>query len=220
MSNAALIFRTIALSLLFPILAFVAPPARAQDWTSYRIGEASVDVPSDWKATRKQRDRAISFESPGGDYQFEAYWWFPDEPLLGYDDIVSHKKIAVAGKPAMVIHSAFAANQTLLVAMDEARADKRQFLMRLDSSTADFHKGSPVLDEILARVAFGGKKAATPNPLAAIAAAFRRRLRAGRSRHLRPPDTQGHRKPEAGSFPVAHALPGSQISGVRDRFRL
>ncbi len=150
--------------LLFMALALVlsAPAAKAQAWTSYRLGTVTFQAPADWKVTRRARDRSFTFESPSGEYQFEAYWWFPDEPLLGGDDIVSHEKITVQGKPATYIYSVFPGRQVLLLAFEEARADKRQFLMRLESEKHDFRAGSEVFNQIAATLRFAQKESAQP----------------------------------------------------------
>jgi hypothetical protein len=148
------VFYRLALTVLAVVAG--AHSLRAQDWTSYRLGEVRFEVPSDWTVLHQAGDRDISFESPAADYQFDASWWFPDEPLLGYDDIVFHSKTEVAGRRATYIHSVFPTDQTLTVALDEPRADGYRLLLRLSSPTHDFHDGSPVLDDILARVRFGG----------------------------------------------------------------
>src|SRR5690606_35104966 len=85
-----------------------------------------------------------------------------DEPILGYDDIKSHKRIKVAGKPATYIHSVFPNRQTLQVVLDEKRRDGRKLLLVLESTARELSAISPLFDDLLARIRFGKSSAATP----------------------------------------------------------
>jgi len=134
----------------------------ADEWTSYRMGEVTFEAPANWKITRQQRDRAFVLQSPNRDFELRVEWWIQDEPILGYDDIKSHKRIKVAGKPATYIHSVFPNRQSLQAVLDEKRRDGRKLLLVFESTTRGLSAISPLFDDILARVRFDKSSAATP----------------------------------------------------------
>ncbi|MFH1340768.1 MAG: hypothetical protein ABIL01_06065 [Pseudomonadota bacterium] len=135
----------------------------ANEWTAYRMGDVTFEAPADWKVARQQRDRAFVLQNPKRDLDLHVEWWFQDEPILGYDDIKSHKKIQVAGKPATWIHSAFPDRQTLKVVLDEKRPDGRKLLLILESTGPGLSVISPLFNDLLARVRFGKSSAASPD---------------------------------------------------------
>lgn len=134
----------------------------ADEWTAYRMGDVTFEAPADWKVTRQQRDRAFVLQSPKRDFELRVEWWIQDEPILGYDDIKSHKRIKVAGKPATYIHSVFPNRQTLQVVLDEKRRDGRKLLLVLESTARELSAISPLFDDLLARIRFGKSSAAMP----------------------------------------------------------
>lgn len=136
--------------------------AQAEEWTSYRMGDVTFEAPGNWEITRQQRDRAFILQSPEGDFELRVEWWIQDEPILGYDDIKSHKRIEVAGKPATFIHSVFPELQSLKVVLDEQRKDGRKLLLVLESTAPDLSAFSPLFEDMLARVRFENSSAATP----------------------------------------------------------
>jgi hypothetical protein len=135
----------------------------ADEWTAYRMGDVTFEAPADWKVTRRQRDRAFVLQNPKRDLELRVEWWFQDEPILGYDDIKSHKRIAVAGRPATLIHSAFPDRQTLTAVLDEKRPDGRKLLLVLESTAPGLSTISPLFDGLLARVGFGKSSAVSPD---------------------------------------------------------
>lgn len=142
--------------------------ALADEWTAYRMGDVTFEAPTDWKVARQQRDRAFVLQNLKGDLELRVEWWFQDEPILGYDDIKSHKRIKVAGKPATWIHSAFPNRQTLKAVLDEKRPDGRKLLVVLEATAPGGVSAiSPLFDDLLARVHFGKSSAASPDRPAA-----------------------------------------------------
>ncbi len=128
----------------------------AQERKLLRLGEASFEVPADWKIVRRSRDRSYTLKSPDGAYELRVEWWLPDEPLLGYADIVWHRKTTVAGRSALMIYSRFPQAQSLQVAIEQPRSDGRQLLIVLQAEGPDLANGSPLLDDVLARLRLGG----------------------------------------------------------------
>jgi hypothetical protein len=165
----ATIAKRIGLAVLaLAALLFAAFPAVSQDRQRLRLGEASFEAPSGWTLVHRSRDRSYTLKSPDGVYELRVEWWRPDEPLLGFSDIVWHRKIVVADQPALLIHSAFPETQTLQVALDRPRADGRQLLFVLEGKGVDLSNGSPLLDEVLMRLRLGpdrqGAAPTAPSP--------------------------------------------------------
>ena len=130
-----------------------AAPACAQTWTNHRLADVAFEAPADWRATRT-RDRAIILADPAG-RELRVEWWVQDEPILGYDDIVSHKRITIGGKRATWIQSSFPDRQTVKAVIDEKRKDGRQLLISLEAPGRDATTAIRLFDDILARVRFG-----------------------------------------------------------------
>lgn len=152
------------LAALILMTTFSSGIALADEWTSYRMGDVTFEAPGNWGITRQQRDRAFILQSPEGDFELRVEWWIQDEPILGYDDIVSHRKIEVDGKPATYIHSVFPERQSLQLVLDEKRKDGRKLLLVLEATASDLSAISPLFDDILARVRFGKSSAVAPTP--------------------------------------------------------
>jgi len=131
-------------------------------WKTYRLGEAGFALPADWKVTVRRRNRDYTLKSPDDAYQIIISWWFPDEPILDSTEIVSHKKITVAGKTAIWIHGRFPKHQYLMVVFDDGRDDKKKLLILLEFSTKGFEESSNLLDRILSRMTYGKKKSPLP----------------------------------------------------------
>jgi hypothetical protein len=151
------------LAALIVVTTFGSRIGLADEWTAYRMGDVTFEAPADWTVARRQGDRAFILQSPKRDLELRVEWWFQDEPILGYDDIKSHKRIAVAGKPATYIHSVFADRQSLKAVLDEKRLDGRKLLVVLEATTPDLSAISPLFDELLGRVRFGKSNAASPD---------------------------------------------------------
>ncbi|MDO8878080.1 MAG: hypothetical protein Q8M24_26415 [Pseudolabrys sp.] len=147
------------LTALIVVTTFGSGFGLADEWTAYRMGDVTFEAPADWKVARQQRDRTFVLQNPKRDLELSVQWWFQDEPILGYDDIKSHKRVKVAGKPATYIHSVFPNRQTLKVVLDEKRPDGRKLLLVLESTATGLSAISPLFDDLLARVRFGKSSA-------------------------------------------------------------
>lgn len=135
-----------------------APPVTERDgWTTHAFEGFALQAPQDWK---KQIDGdTLTLKAPDGQRSLMVWWWFPDEPLLGFNDILSHRKIKVAGQAALWIHSRFEGIETLSVTLDEGRADKKR-LHFLFEATGDIRLGGgdPDFDRILESVTIDGEE--------------------------------------------------------------
>lgn len=151
--NAFMIRLAAGLAALGALLTPVAP-SRADDWKAYRLAEVAFEAPAGWTQSRSERNREIVLADPAG-RELRVEWWFQDEPILGYDDIVSHKRITVGGKNATWIHSSFPSSHSVTAVLDEKRKDGRKLLMVLQAPGRDAAVTIRLFDEILARVSFG-----------------------------------------------------------------
>jgi len=136
----------------------MAPPVTEQDgWATHAFEGFALQAPQDWK---KQIDGdTLTLKAPDGQRSLMVWWWFPDEPLLGYTDIVSNRKIKVADQAALWIHSRFEGIETLSVTLDEGRTDKKR-LHFLFEATGDIRLGGgdPDFDRILESVTIDGEE--------------------------------------------------------------
>ncbi|MBW8283506.1 MAG: SH3 domain-containing protein [Rhizobium sp.] len=126
-------------------------------WTTHAFEGFALKAPQDWK---KQIDGdTLTLKAPDGKRSLMVWWWFPDEPLLGYNDIVSNRKIRVAGQAALWIHTRFEGIEALSVTLDEGRADKKRlhFLFE-DVGGGRLGGGDPDFDRILESVTIDGQE--------------------------------------------------------------
>ena len=147
------------LALFFALLLFLSafpPQVQAEEWTTYKFGEVSIQAPASWQISYRKPGREIHLTSPDGVYSLLAFWWFPDEPLLGYSDIVAHEEFSLAGRRAMMITSDFPQHGTYGLAFLDPRQDGTQFVMNLEFADKDFDKAAILLDELLSRLRYGG----------------------------------------------------------------
>lgn len=126
-----------------------------QGWRSHDLDGFALKAPGDWKASVD--GDTLVLKAPDGKRSLMVWWWFPDEPLLGYSDIVSNHKIKVAGEPALWIHSKFEGVETLSVTLDEGRADKKRLHFLFEATGGlRLGGGEPDFDRILQSVTIDG----------------------------------------------------------------
>jgi hypothetical protein len=151
--NAFLIRLAAGLAVLGAVVMSAAQ-SRADDWKAYRLAEATFEAPAGWTQSSRERDREIILTDPAG-RELRVEWWFEDEPILGYSDIVSHKRITIGGKSATWVHSSFPSLHSVMAVLDEKRKDGRKLLFVLQAPGRDAAATIRLFDEILARVSFG-----------------------------------------------------------------
>lgn len=139
------------LAVIVGAMGLLHAPGRAETWTTYQVGEATFEVPAGWSTTRSRRNREIIL-SNAARWELRVEWWFQDEPILGYDDIISHKRITVGGKPATWTHSSFPNRMVITAVLDEKRKDGRKLLIVLEMPGRDATPAIRLFDDILARV--------------------------------------------------------------------
>ena len=150
--------RFVQAALLAIVLALPSSQGRTEDWQAYRFGDVSIEAPSGWQVTYRQSGREVHLAGPDGVYSLLAFWWLPDEPLLGYADIVAHEEFTLAGRRAMLITSDFPQRGVYGLAFLDPRADGHQFVMNLEFEDKDFAKAAVLLDELLERLRYADKR--------------------------------------------------------------
>jgi len=126
-------------------------------WAAHTFEGFALRAPADWTASID--GDTLTLKAPDGQRSLMVWWWFPDEPLLGYSDIISNRKITVAGESALWIHSRFEGVETLSVTLDEGRADKRRLHFLFEATGGiRLGGGDDDFDRILESVTIGGAK--------------------------------------------------------------
>ncbi|MCF3593040.1 hypothetical protein LZG00_03405 [Rhodobacteraceae bacterium LMO-12] len=144
----------------------------AEGVTAYDLRSAEFKVPADWKITYSRRDQEYDFASPDGRFQLWARWWFPDEPLLGFDDIIRHDKRILAGQEALFRHLESGGERSLELAFLKEDDEGEIFLWQLHSSDAPLAEHEAMFDSLLAGLTLDGQPtvaAAAPVPAPAEA---------------------------------------------------
>ena len=148
---------------------FLAQAAVAQDLSTNKLRTVSFAVPEDWSITYFTQDSETDFISPDGRFVLWGRWWFPDEPLLGFPDIVSHEERQVAGRDALFIHSDSGSERSFVLAFLDRDEAGEQFLLQLfsDSAAVSEPEQRAVFDQLVAGIIYDGVKASSPDASAA-----------------------------------------------------
>lgn len=88
-------------------------------------------LPEGWTASVDSSTDKI-FTSPDGRWTLLAFWWFPDEPLLGYDDITGVENVIVDHEPVTRIFHRIGQTISTQNVTERARGDKRRFIFTLE----------------------------------------------------------------------------------------
>lgn len=145
-------------AMLWVLLLVFAPISisDAQETSAYELRSAAFTLPANWKVTHSSRDQEYDFISPDGRYELWARWWFPDEPLLGFDDIVRHEKRHLAGQDALFIQVEPDGSRTLEMAFLQKDAEGEIFLWQLVSGGASLAEHQAMFDSLLLGLTMDG----------------------------------------------------------------
>jgi hypothetical protein len=138
-------------------------------WRSHAFAGFRLASPGDWRVETK--DGTLTAHAPDRKRMAMAWWWFPDEPLLGYPDILAHRKITVAGRPALWIHVRAAGRDNLSVTFDTPRGDRKRLRVMLDAD-GELKADDALFAAMIASLAFDGDPpapVASPTPSRAAA---------------------------------------------------
>jgi hypothetical protein len=152
--------------LLAIILTQGSLPAGAQSaqLKTHTLDGFSMGVPEDWSVKLRAPGTDLNGRSPYGKQILMAWWWFPDEPLLGYPDIVSHKKVTVAGQPALYIRTFVGSRESLSITLDRPRKDRKRLRILYDVEGRLTPADIALFDQVLASVNLGAKSQASIAP--------------------------------------------------------
>lgn len=137
-------------------LLLALPAARAQG-TVYDLRSAEFTLPEGWTLTRSSRDQEYDFVSADGRYQLWARWWFPDEPLLNFSDVVRHEKRMLAGQEALLIHSETGTERMLELAFTQKDAEGEMFLWQLIGTDVPLPEHMALFEAVAAGLSLNGK---------------------------------------------------------------
>lgn len=150
------------LLLLLALLA-IAPAANAEQ--TFNLRSVSFSVPDDLAVTSRTREQEYDFANAAGTIQLWARWWFPDEPLLGYPDIVRHEARTVAGRDALFIHVSAGGQRSFTLAFTGKDGQGEQFLLQLHADEASVSESEQMalFDRLVASLVYDGVPAASGN---------------------------------------------------------
>lgn len=132
-----------------------APAAPSATGTPVDVGGVTFLLPEGWTATYESADDK-QFVSPDGRWTLLAFWWLPDEPLLGYTDITSVENIVLDHEPVMRITSWFEGFRTVQTVTERARADGKRFIFTLEGQSASESEIAPVIAGLSANLHLQG----------------------------------------------------------------
>ena len=150
---AARVIRAVLFGLWFT--AGLALPLSAEGRSDLTLGDARLSVAQGWELTDQRRDVEALYIGPAGE-SLMVFWWFPDEPLLGYDDEISHQTRSFPAGPALVVRSRSADRSVVKVVFERENADQERLLFLIESETATPEALEAALEPFLQRLRFAG----------------------------------------------------------------
>lgn len=137
------------------LAAALAVPTLAADRETVEMGEATLSVAPDWTLTEQRRDVETVYEGPNGE-SLRVFWWFPDEPLFGYDGEISHETRLFPAGPALVVRSKTGDLSAVKVAFERESADRERLLFLIESNTVLPEALEATLEPFLQELRFPG----------------------------------------------------------------
>lgn len=151
-----------------------ALPMHAAGLETYSLGDAILAVPVDWTVTNQRRGVEVDLTGPKGE-SLMIYWWFPDEPLTGYDGAPPSETRVFPAGPALMRRDAMAGRRAVSAVFEWLNPDGERLIFMLESETEDLAAVETVLEPFLQNLRFVGMPvipavSATP-PAAALSTA-------------------------------------------------
>ena len=115
-----------------PVTTMPPPVASAPVGVLIDIEGASFVLPEGWVTTLDSPSDKM-FESPDGQVTILAFWWFPDEPLTGYEDDISVKHVMIDHESVTRISSRIAERFSVMNVSERARGDEKRFIFTVES---------------------------------------------------------------------------------------
>ncbi|WP_158569399.1 hypothetical protein [Pseudotabrizicola alkalilacus] len=162
----------VVLRALMVLLASISM-INADESSAYNLRTAEFKLSADWQVIYSRRDQQFDFVSPDGRYELWARWWFPDEPLLGFDDIIRHETRVLAGQEALFRHIEGGDSRSLELAFLKKDAEGEIFLWQLHSKSTPLVEHEAMFNSLLAGLTIDGLPIQTANGLEAAAPTLR-----------------------------------------------
>ncbi len=110
-------------------------------------------LPNNWRASLDNPDDKI-FESPDGRFSVLAFWWFPDEPLLGgIGEQVA--QVIIEREPVTRISRLQEARPSIMNVTERARADGRRFIFTVELNSGSLEDLRWIHDALVASLSYG-----------------------------------------------------------------
>ncbi|MGB8814690.1 MAG: hypothetical protein WCC57_16045 [Paracoccaceae bacterium] len=147
-------------------LLFVqALPSQATEMETYALGDAILALPQDWTLTNQRRGDEVDLAGPK-DESLMIYWWFPDEPLTGYDGAPPSETRVFPAGPALMRHEVMAGRTAVSAVYEWLNADGERLIVLLESETQDLAGLEAVLEPFLQNLRFAGMPVIATAPAA------------------------------------------------------
>ncbi|SHJ22160.1 Uncharacterized membrane protein [Shimia gijangensis] len=101
--------------------------------TAIDVEGVTFVLPEGWETTYDTPADKM-FQSPDGRTTILAFWWFPDEPLTGYDDDVTVKNVMIDHESVTQIMSKIGDLKSVLNVSERARSDEKRFIFTVESN--------------------------------------------------------------------------------------
>ncbi len=153
--------KTFVVLLLLVIMFVFAPLAQragaeaaAPALAVHEVEGVRFAVPENWTAIRDLPGEKM-FHSPDRRMHLMAFWWYPNEPITGYDDIVSVRDGVLDDEPVMLISSDFVERVALQSVSKRARMDGCRFILTLETEGASRVALSQLYEKIATSLRWG-----------------------------------------------------------------
>ncbi|MDZ4310972.1 MAG: hypothetical protein U1A24_10520 [Cypionkella sp.] len=153
----------IAVMLMLPLPGFAAGPE------PYPLGEALVTLPEDWEITDQRGDAEVDLVGPHGE-SLMIYWWFPDEPLTGYDGAPPSETVDFPMGQALLRREMAGTRATVSSVFEWLNADGERLIFLLESESQDLAELETTLTPLLRDLRFVGVPLAAPTTAKATSA--------------------------------------------------
>ncbi len=130
----------------------VQPPITG---TAVDVRGVTYILPEGWTAQYDSPGDKI-FASPDGRWTLLSFWWFPDEPLLGYDDIKKVENLVVDHEPVTRIHITTMNAQSIQNVTERARSNGDRFIFTLEGRGVDEAELQMMHDKLVANLHLQG----------------------------------------------------------------
>lgn len=139
----------IAVTLMLPLPSFAAGSE------PYTLGEAILSLPEGWSITDQRPGSEVDLTGPQ-DESLMIYWWFPDEPLTGYDGAPPSETRNFPMGPALLRREMAGTRATISSVFEWVNSDGERLIFLLESETQNLAALETTLAPLLRDLRFVG----------------------------------------------------------------